>query len=285
MKTVLLISTPLIFILVILFSVWTGLFQPRDGNNSRWDTKRSLAVIVAGLTTCPLTALLIQLGQLKIPSLNLTFLTIAVATILGFLIGLIYLWLIRLTHNNIVTNQLFVLFSVSVSVISLYFFVFHSQIQEFVISSAWGFLFGVLFYVTIKGGLDISLVGKTEEKGNVEILVKEDGKNRIGKKRKFATNTNILLVFVAFSCLLIGYGMGLLTNSYDRIAWNNYSSGTLFVMLGIGAMILNEVFVTLLSDKIVNRIRKLSLHYKIIVFVIVFFLVVVCGLFLSYNKP
>ena len=65
--------------------------------------------------------------------------------IVGFAFGIIYLWAANAVFSDSLMTSLFVLGSIGGSVICLYFYVFHTYTQLFLSTSAWGFLFGMLF--------------------------------------------------------------------------------------------------------------------------------------------
>jgi hypothetical protein len=115
-----------------------------------------IIAILAGLSTCPLVGVLIQFGRLDIPSIEIVLPLVCATLGIGFFVGLIYIWiadLIKLDSSAI--TSLFVLGTIGGSSICLYFYFFYAQVQELLISSAWGFLFGVLLYMVIKGPRNI----------------------------------------------------------------------------------------------------------------------------------
>lgn len=148
MQTILIISAPIIYILIILYSAWLGI---NSGRRRKGVNVTPIIAILAGLSTCPLVAVLIQFGQLEIPSIEIILPLICVTLGIGFFVGLIYIWAAGLILDNSAITNLFVLGTIAGSTICLYFYFFYSQIQELLISSAWGFLFGVLVYMVIKG--------------------------------------------------------------------------------------------------------------------------------------
>ena len=153
MQTILYITAPIIYILIILFSAWMGI---RSVNQRNGISIQMVLAILAELSTCPLVAVLIQFGHLEIPSIEIILPFICVTLGVGFFVGLLYIWLadlIKLDGSAIMS--LFVLGTVGGSTICLYFYFFYSQVQELLISSAWGFLFGVLIYMVIKGPRNI----------------------------------------------------------------------------------------------------------------------------------
>ncbi len=153
MQTLLSITAPIIYILIMLFSAWIGFLSSNSNRHQRRGVNLTpIIAILAGLATCPLVAVLIQLGHLSLPSIQITFPFICVTLGIGFVVGLIYIWSANLVLGNEATISLFVLGSVGGSAICLYFYFFQSEVQELLISSAWGFLFGVLVYMVLKGG-------------------------------------------------------------------------------------------------------------------------------------
>jgi hypothetical protein len=149
MQTILYITAPLIYFLIILFSAWIGIM---NGKQRKGINPQIYIAILAGLSTCPLVAVLIQFGRLEIPSVEVFLPLICLTLGIGFFVGLIYIWvadLIKLDSSAV--TSLFVLGTIGGSTICLYFYFFFAQVQELLISSAWGFLFGVLLYMVIKG--------------------------------------------------------------------------------------------------------------------------------------
>jgi len=154
MQTLLFITAPIIYILIILFSAWLGILS---GKQRRGVNPQPFIAILAGLTACPLVAVFIQLGQLDIPSIGITLPFICITAGIGFVVGVIYVWAANLVLDNAAITSLFVLGTIGGSAVSLYFYIFHQQVQELLISSAWGFLFGVLVYMMLKGGVRSAL--------------------------------------------------------------------------------------------------------------------------------
>jgi hypothetical protein len=67
---------------------------------------------------------------------------------------LTYIWAASFVFkDSSAIKSLFVLGTIGGSAICLYFYFFYSQVQELLISSAWGFLFGVLVYTVMKGDI------------------------------------------------------------------------------------------------------------------------------------
>lgn len=154
MQTLLFITAPGIYILIMLFSAWIGLLSGKtSGHQRRGINPQPFIAILAGLAACPLVAVLIQLGRLNIPSIEITFPFICITLGVGVVVGLIYIWSANLALDNAATTSLFVLGTIAGSAVCLYFYFFHNQVQELLISSAWGFLFGVLVYMVLKGGV------------------------------------------------------------------------------------------------------------------------------------
>lgn len=153
MQTILYITAPIIYILIILFSAWIGISYSRQRKGINVQT---LLAILAGLATCPLVAVLIQFGRLDIPSVEIVLPLVCMTLGIGFFVGLIYIWIADLLKmDDLAITSLFVLGTIGGSTICLYFYFFHAQVQELLISSAWGFLFGVLIYMVIKGPRNI----------------------------------------------------------------------------------------------------------------------------------
>lgn len=156
MEIILYITAPIIYILIILFSAWIGLIglKQETGAKRKGGNAQAIIAILTGLATCPLVAVLMQLGRLDIPSVEVFLPLICLTLGVGFIVGLVYIWTASLILNHTATTSLFVMGSIGGSVICLYFYFFHTQVQELLISSAWGFLFGVLVYMVInKGGI------------------------------------------------------------------------------------------------------------------------------------
>lgn len=150
MQTILFISAPIIYILIILFSAWLGVLS---GRQRKGVSVQPYIAILAGLSTCPLISVLIQFGRLEIPSIEIILPLICLTLGIGFFVGLAYIWTASLILDSPAITSLFVLGTIAGSTICLYFYFFHSQVQEMLISSAWGFLFGVLMYMVLKGNL------------------------------------------------------------------------------------------------------------------------------------
>jgi hypothetical protein len=112
----------------------------------------SLAAVAAGLTCCALTALFIQLGRLQVSSVSLSLPLLIFTTAIGFIVGMSYLWVAKAVVDSEITSSLFILGSVAGSSISLFFYFFHSEVQDAFIGIAWGYLFGVLLYLVLIGG-------------------------------------------------------------------------------------------------------------------------------------
>jgi hypothetical protein len=158
MTTLLYLSAPLIYILIILFSSWVGLQSGREGR--RRTNVQPVIAILAGLSACPLTAVLIQMGNLGIPQVDMLLPAICLTLGLGFCVGFGYIWAAQLVLDSTALTSIFVLGTTGGAAISLYFYFFYSQVQEFLIASAWGFLFGVLVYMVLKGGMRNSFSGR-----------------------------------------------------------------------------------------------------------------------------
>lgn len=152
MATILHISAPMIYVLVIIFSAWLGIASGRQ-RRGRGINPQPVLAILAGLVTCPLLAVLMQIGRLNIPSVDVVLPLMCITLGVSFFVGLIYIWSANLVLNNAAMTSLYVLASVGGSAICLYFYFFYSQVQEILIGAAWGFLFGVLVYMVIRGGL------------------------------------------------------------------------------------------------------------------------------------
>jgi len=148
MQTILVITAPIIYVLIVLFSAWIGIAK---GRQRRGVNAQPYIAILAGLSTCPLVAVLIQFGRLEVPSVEIILPLICLTLGIGFIVGLAYIWTASLILDSAAITSLFVLGTVAGSTICLYFYFFHSQVQELLVSSAWGFLFGVLVYMVIKG--------------------------------------------------------------------------------------------------------------------------------------
>jgi len=142
-------TAPAIYILVVLFSMWLAWMQ---SNNNRNIDIRPIIAILAGLLSCPLSAVFIQLGHLDLPSLNMSLYLLCITVFVGFFVGLGYLWLAKICLDKIVGASLFILGSSGGSMVCLYFYIFHSEVQDVLIGTAWGFLFGVMLYVILLGG-------------------------------------------------------------------------------------------------------------------------------------
>jgi hypothetical protein len=152
MATILHISAPIIYVLVIIFSAWLGIASGGQ-RRGRGINPQPVLAILAGLVTCPLIAVLMQIGKLNIPSVDLVLPLMCITLGVSFIVGLIYIWSANLVLNNAAMTSLYVLGSVGGSAICLYFYFFYNQVQEILIGAAWGFLFGVLVYTVIRGGL------------------------------------------------------------------------------------------------------------------------------------
>lgn len=151
MQTILFITAPVIYFLIILFSAWIGV---SSGRQRKGINAQPYIAILAGLSTCPLISVLIQFGRLEIPSIEVVLPLICLTLGIGFFVGLGYIWTASLIlDSNTAITSLFVLGTIAGSTICLYFYFFHSQVQEILISSAWGFLFGVLMYMVLKGNI------------------------------------------------------------------------------------------------------------------------------------
>ena len=67
MQTILFITAPIIYFLIILFSAWIGV---SSGRQRKGINAQPYIAILAGLSTCPLISVLIQFGRLEIPSID-----------------------------------------------------------------------------------------------------------------------------------------------------------------------------------------------------------------------
>jgi hypothetical protein len=142
MQTLLLVTAPLIYIFIMVFSAWIGILSGKThGRQRRGINPQPVIAILAGLAACPLVAILIQLGRLSIPAAELTFVLLCFTLGIGFVVGLIYIWSANIVLDNMATTSLFVLGTIGGSAICLYFYFFHKEVQEILISTAWGFLF------------------------------------------------------------------------------------------------------------------------------------------------
>jgi hypothetical protein len=149
MQALLFITAPIIYILIILFSAWIGM---SSGKQRRGVNAQPYLAILAGLSICPIIALFMQFGRLQLPSIDIVLPLICLTLGVGFVVGLAYIWTASFVlKDNAATISLFVLGTIGGSTICLYFYFFHAQVQELLISSAWGFLFGVLVYMVIQG--------------------------------------------------------------------------------------------------------------------------------------
>lgn len=149
-------TAPVIYVLVIGFSIWLGLQMGQIGRRRNF---QPILAILAGLISCPLTAILIQLGQYKIPSIPIGLSVICITIIVGLGVGFAYLWIAKSLLGNWITGNLFILGSVIGSSVSLYFYFFHTEVKDILISSAWGFLFGVLVYAVLDKASNTSTQG------------------------------------------------------------------------------------------------------------------------------
>ncbi|KXK15506.1 MAG: hypothetical protein UZ14_CFX002000527 [Chloroflexi bacterium OLB14] len=121
MQTILLITAPVIYILIILFSAWIGAIS---GRQRKGINAQPYIAILAGLSTCPLVAVLIQFGRLEIPSIEIILPLICLTLGIGFFVGLIYIWSASLVLDNSAVTSLFVLGTIAGSTICLYFYFF-----------------------------------------------------------------------------------------------------------------------------------------------------------------
>lgn len=147
MQTFLFLTAPIIYLLILLFSVWLGWLQ----STARQKNLGPIMALLAGLASCPLTAVLLQLGQLDIPFVEMNAIMLCVSIWVGLIIGFGYLWLAKVVIDYNAASALFLLGSVSGSTVSLYFYFFYSQVQSVLIGISWGFLVGVLLYWAFLG--------------------------------------------------------------------------------------------------------------------------------------
>ncbi len=158
MQTLLFLSAPLIYVFIIAFSAWIGITHGMSRvHNRRTINPQPILAILAGLAACPLVAILIQMGRLSIPATELSISLLCLTLSVGFIVGLVYIWSANIVLDSMATTSLFVLGTVGGSVICLYFYFFHQEVQDILISTGWGFLFGVLVYMILKGGIKGSL--------------------------------------------------------------------------------------------------------------------------------
>ena len=144
MKMILHILAPVVYILIVLFSFWLAVIHSKR----RMDIG-TLAAFFAGWVACAFSVVLVRLGQLDLPSIPSDLWAILISGVVGFVVGLGYLWAAKMVVGNTIMVSLFVLGSVGGSLISFYFYVIHSEIQIVFISSAVAYLFGVLIYVAL----------------------------------------------------------------------------------------------------------------------------------------
>lgn len=163
MKTFLLISAPIIYILIIVFS---AVLSYRLGR-SKSDIKPILAII-AGLLCCPLTGVLLLSDSLnvQVPPLLFPFVLIPIGA--GFFFGIIYIWLAKVfLKSSSIATVLFFFGNVAGSAVCLYFYIFQSEVQDVLVSIAWGFLFGVFAYAMLftgkSGGIQAAFGGLFDE--------------------------------------------------------------------------------------------------------------------------
>ena len=146
----LIITAPIIYVLIIVFSSLLSYKLSRTNSDIR-----PILAIIAGLLACPLTGVLLLLGNLDIQAPQVLFPLSLLPVAAGFFFGVIYIWLAKvLIRGSSIVAVLFFFGSIAGSSVSLYFYAFHTEVQDILIGSAWGFLFGVFVYAML-------FVGKT----------------------------------------------------------------------------------------------------------------------------
>ena len=124
MSIILNFSTPMIFILNILFSLWMALISSKQRRGM--NVQPILAVLV-GLSMCPFTAVLIQFSSITFSMFAVTLINIITALVIGLLVGIFYIWAAQKTLKGSVLQSLFILGSVGISTVCIYFYFFQPK--------------------------------------------------------------------------------------------------------------------------------------------------------------
>jgi len=152
MERIFYLLAPLVFVAIIVLSgllVWAHFINRR---NTRGSDMGPIAAFLAGWVACAFVTILVRIGSLTLPDFPVNNTVIFLAGFIGVIVGVAYLYLARVVLGNIgntVITSLFVLGSVSGSLISLLFYYTYEQVQVALISAGVGFLFGVLLYVAL----------------------------------------------------------------------------------------------------------------------------------------
>jgi hypothetical protein len=138
-----------IYLLIILFSLWLALVQAGILGRSKKIDLGPIAAFCAGWVAFAFSIILVQKGSLDIPIIPEDLWTILIMGAIGTLVGVGYLGIARIVIGNTIMTGLFVLGSVGGSLISFFFYIVYEHVQVAFITSAVGFLFGVLLYVVL----------------------------------------------------------------------------------------------------------------------------------------
>ena len=142
----------LIYLFII---VYTLVLTFRNNKQRRGRDYRSIAAILLGLLSCPLTAVVFLLGKLEVPTLVVAGWSFLLTILLGMVFGIFYARLANKSFDNIdrtISANMFIVGSIASSSVSWYFYIFHKQIQTPFIGIAWGFIAGLLLYAIFFGG-------------------------------------------------------------------------------------------------------------------------------------
>lgn len=140
---------PLVYVAIIVINgilVWAQSINRRNGRRSDIGP---IAALLASGAACTFVSILIRFGSLTLPDFPVNNTVIIFAGFIGFIVGIAYLYLAKKVIGNTVMTSLFVLGSVSGSLISLLFYYTYDQVQVALLSAGVGFLLGVLLYVVL----------------------------------------------------------------------------------------------------------------------------------------
>ncbi|MDA0245165.1 MAG: hypothetical protein OT477_17250 [Chloroflexi bacterium] len=150
MTNILYILAPVVYILIILSSLWIALIQSGGfQKRGKGPDPGPIAAFFAGWVACAFSAILVRLGSLEIPTIPVNLWAILISGVIGFLIGIFYLAVAKAIIGNTIMTSIFILGSVGGSLISFFFYIVYEQIQIVFISSTVAFLFGVLMYIVL----------------------------------------------------------------------------------------------------------------------------------------
>lgn len=140
---------PLVYVAIIVVSGILVWYQFNNRRGGRGADIGPIAAFLAGGVACAFVSILVRIGSLTLPDFPVSNLVIILAGFIGLIVGIAYLYLAKAVIGNTVMTSLFVLGSVSGSLISLLFYYTYEQVQVALLSAGVGFLLGVLLYVAL----------------------------------------------------------------------------------------------------------------------------------------